>query len=64
MILKRFSMAMTISHGTRSLEMARFLTLSLADSVFLAALFRHRRVGMGSLQTLIAAVDNGCCLRI
>jgi hypothetical protein len=59
----------TFQHGDddlawHTLEMARFLTLSLADSVFFAALFRHRRVGMGSLQTLIAAVDNGCCLRI
>jgi hypothetical protein len=36
----------------------------LRIAYFFAALFRHRRVGMGSLQTLIAAVDNGRCLRI
>jgi hypothetical protein len=33
MILKRLSVAMTFSQGARSLEMSRFLTLSVADNV-------------------------------
>src|ERR1700730_687128 len=42
MILKRLSMAMTFSQGTRSLEMSRFLALSLADNGF----FLLRFLGM------------------
>jgi hypothetical protein len=42
MILKRLSMAMTFSQATRSLEMARFLSLSLADNGF----FLLRFLGM------------------
>jgi hypothetical protein len=34
MMWKHLSMAMTFSQGTRSLDMSRFLALSLADNGF------------------------------
>ena len=62
MILKRFSMAMTFSQGTRLLEMSRFLALSLADTGFF--LQRFFGIAVFALQALIAGVDNGFCLRM
>jgi hypothetical protein len=65
MILKRLSMAMTFSQATRSLEMARFLSLSLADNgFFLLRFFGHARLRVPSLQALITAVGNGFRLRM
>jgi hypothetical protein len=49
MILKRLSMAMTFSQDTRSLEISRFLAVSLADNGF----FLLRFFGIAVLACLL-----------